>query len=99
VGQPPAVHCGVVASDAMLEMDSWRKRWTETEWVQYLADGGTHADVAGLRQCTHTGRPLGTSDFVAELEKSTLRLLAPRKGGRPKQPVSDSRQLGLTIVA
>jgi hypothetical protein len=39
---------------------------------------------------THTGRPLGTADFVTALERSTLRLLAPQKGGRPKKPALDS---------
>ena len=45
-----------------------------------------------VRQSTHTGRPLGTEEFVHELEKATERALAPRKGGRPVKQVSDARQ-------
>jgi hypothetical protein len=45
------------------------------------------------------GRPLGTADFVAALERSILRLLAPQKGGRPKKPGLDSRQSKLSFVA
>jgi hypothetical protein len=48
--------------------------------------------------CTHTGRPLGTPDFVAALEKSTLRHLAPRYGGRPIKSSSDSSQPSLTLT-
>jgi hypothetical protein len=44
------------------------------------------------RHRTHTGRPLGTSEFVAQLEKETLRPLALRKGGRPKKTATDSLQ-------
>jgi hypothetical protein len=61
--------------------------------------GQPQPDLQALRQCTHTGRPLGTPDFVAALENSTLRHLAPRKGGRPIQSSTDSSQPSLTFVA
>jgi hypothetical protein len=44
-------------------------------------------------------RPLGPPDFVAALEKSTSRLLAPRKGGRPPKPTFASRQSKLALIA
>jgi len=69
------------------------------EWGQFLADAESAGDVISLRQSTHTGRPLGTPEFVAALEQLTLRPLAPRKGGRPKKPSTDSRQPSLTFVA
>jgi putative transposase len=94
-----AAHCGMVTPDAMLEMQPWRKRWTAAEWAQFLLAGEASTDLIALRQCTHTGRPLGTADFVAALERSTLRLLAPQKGGRPKNPANDVRQSNLTFVA
>ena len=60
-------------------------RWTfgqndgrRPSWRSYLAAGESSAEVAALRQFTHTGRPLGSTAFVAGLEQSTLRLLAPR---------------------
>ena len=92
-------HCGVAAPEPMLEMQRWRKRWTVREWGQFLGDAQSVADQSALRQSTHTGRPLGTPEFVAGLEQLTARPLAPRKGGRPKKPSVDSRQPGLTFVA
>jgi hypothetical protein len=45
-----------------------------------------------LRRCTHTGRPLGSGEFIEALEHNTERRLAPQKGGRPRKPVADARQ-------
>jgi putative transposase len=91
-------HCDADITDPLLDMGLWKKRWTVPEWYQYLT-GETPADRMALRHCTHTGRPLGTAEFVAVLEQSTLRRLAPRKGGRPKKPSPDSRQHGLVFIA
>ena len=38
-----------------------------------------------LRRCTHTGRPLGDSQFIRTLEMRTQRCLLPRPRGRPRQ--------------
>lgn len=94
-----AAHCGTSTTDTSLEMERWRERWTVAEWRNYLTAAESQTDQIALRRCTHTGRPLGTPDFVAALEKSTFRLLAPRKGGRPKQPSADPKQQGLSFVA
>lgn len=82
-----------------LEMKLWRARWTATSWREYLTEGESHARLTALRRCTYSGRPLGAADFVAGLERSTLRLLAPRKGGRPKKSITDPRQNGLAFTA
>jgi putative transposase len=94
-----AAHCLPDASDAMLAMERWRQRWTMAEWTEFLAVRESPSEVQELRQCTHTGRPLGSAEFVAGLEQTTLRPLAPRKGGRPKKPASDSCQLNFSAVA
>jgi len=78
-----AVHCGRKEAEGLLDMELWRKRWTVSEWRKYLAAGESEGDVAELRQCTHTGRPLGSPEFIAAVEQSTQRQLVPRKGGRP----------------
>jgi putative transposase len=93
-----AAHCGVVPN-ALLEMERWRKRWTTTEWREHLAAGESPTEVSALRQYTHTGRPLGSAEFVAALEHSILRPLIPRKAGRPKKPFGDSRQDGFVFAA
>ena len=94
-----AAHCGASLAAPLLEMDLWRKRWTAAEWRSYLAAGESSAEVAALRQFTHTGRPLGSTAFVAGLEQSTLRLLAPRKRGRRGKPTPDSDQQPIEFVA
>jgi putative transposase len=94
-----AAHCHADTPDPLLEMDQWRKRWIPSEWSEYLRAGASQAEVAALRHSTHTGRPLGTPEFVTALEESTSRPLAPRKGGRPKKPAADSRQHGFAFVA
>jgi hypothetical protein len=73
-------------------MSEWEKRWGVSEWGEYLRQGGGESELSRIRQCTHTGRPLGSGDFVKELERSTQRRLAPQKGGRPPQPAIDQRQ-------
>ncbi len=78
-----AAHCGSGEPDSGLETDLWSKRWSAGSWREYLAAGETEAEVTAIRQCTHTGRPLGTAEFIRSLEQATLRHLAPQKGGRP----------------
>lgn len=92
-------HCGFAEPDQVLEMDRWSKRWTVPEWRAFLSVAETSDDLIALRQFTHTGRPLGSAEFVAALEEQTHRTLAPRKPGRPRQTSTDSRESALTFVA
>jgi putative transposase len=94
-----AAHCGSGVAQTLLEMERWRKRWTMAEWREHLAAGESPTDMTALRQYAHTGRPLGSAEFVAALERSTLRPLTPRKVGRPKNPLPDSKQDGFVFAA
>ena len=94
-----AAHCGQVEPDVGLDMETWRRYWTGTGWRAFLNAGQSESDVARLRQCTHTGRPLGTEEFIQGLEQSTERRLAPQKGGRPRKPAKDERQEALKFGA
>jgi hypothetical protein len=94
-----AAHCGIATPDPMLEMERWRKRWGANQWQEFLAEKEATSAITALRHSTHTGRPLGSPEFVAALENRLLRPLAARKGGRPKKTQSDPRQLCLTSVA
>ena len=87
-----AAHCGLETPDPMLEIRAWRQRWDAASWREFLGQGTTEVELNAIRQCTHTGRPLGGSDFVKELERETQRRLAPRKGGRPLRAEKDQRQ-------
>jgi putative transposase len=86
-----ATHCGAAAPTELLAMEPWRKQWDASSWKQYLLAGETESEILSVRLNTHTGRPLGTDEFVRELEKAAERTLAPRKGGRPSKAV-DERQ-------
>lgn len=94
-----AAHCDAAISDPLLEMEPWRKRWTPAGWSQFLLAAESPVELGQLRRSTHTGRPLGTAEFVAAMEKATLRPLPTRKPGRHKRPASNSSQSSLTFVA
>jgi putative transposase len=94
-----APHCALATPHPLLDMEPWQRRWTATQWRTYLSAGESHNDVATLRRCTYTGRPLGEPEFLTALEKSTLRQLAPRKGGRPKKSSRDAGQEDFPFVA
>ena len=84
-------HCGTDQPDLALDTDLWKAQWNPTTWKQYLSESGAEADAEAIRQCTHTGCPLGTAEFVESLEKAVGRVLAPQKGGRPTK-LTDTKQ-------
>ena len=61
--------------------------------------GEKESELAAIRRCTYTGRPLGTAEFIGALEKKMLRRLKLLKGGHPGKPTTDSRQSQLTFGA
>jgi hypothetical protein len=91
----PAAHCGKAEPDVCLETELWRKSWSVTSWRTFLNAGETESNLAALRKCTHTGRPLGSAEFVKALEQDLRRKLAPRKGGRRSNSVNDRNQESL----
>lgn len=90
-----AVHCGEAEEPAVLELTAWNRRWSKESWKEYLATAETQGEIAAIRQCTHTGRPLGAESFIRSLEDLTQRRLSPQKGGRPKTVAEDRRQATL----
>jgi putative transposase len=89
-----AAHCGTADPDACLEMAAWRRQWSEASWRKLLEAGETEEESRALRRCTHTGRPLGSAEFVQRLEQGTERRLAPQKGDRqPKRAPDQAPQL------
>jgi hypothetical protein len=83
--------------DASLALDAWRRHWTVTTWRQYLGEGEIESKLAVIRQRTHTGRPLGTAEFIQDLEKALQRQLALQKRGPREKIVTDQRQRQLTF--
>jgi putative transposase len=94
-----AVHCGTEPENHTLDLGVWRNHWTASAWRQYLAAGEIDSRLAAIRQCTHTGRPLGSEEFVQALEVSMQRRLTPQKRGRPPKPCLDARQSELAFEA
>jgi putative transposase len=92
-----AAHCGFGEPDTCLEREMWKKRWSMESWREYLAAGEREGEVAAIRQCTHTGRPLGAPEFVHTLEQSTQRRLVPQKGGRPGHAIDHRAQAMLAF--
>lgn len=90
-------HCGSAQPDLILETDLWEQQWTAATWREYLSEAAAEHDVEEIRQCTHTGRPLGTAEFVKTLEKAVGRALAPQKGGRPQKVPADKNQQTLSF--
>ncbi len=92
-----AAHCETAPAGDSLEMDLWRKRWSPQTWRAFLGQKESETELTAIRQSTHTGRPLGTKEFVHSLERSTQRRLAPAKRGRPRRTAPDSRQTLLPL--
>jgi putative transposase len=90
-------HCGGGVVDAALETTMWAKRWSAASWREYLQFGETEVEIAAIRKYTHTGRPLGTAEFLHSLEQATLRRLAPQKGGRANRAAAETGQKVLTF--
>ena len=67
-------------------MVTWRKRWSSASWQGFLAERESDAAIAELRRCTHTGRPLGTAEFVQALEQRTERRLTPVRAAVRAKP-------------
>jgi len=54
-------------------------------WTEFLGQGLSPAELDTIRRHNRTGRPLGSLDFLASLEKTLNRRLTPLKSG-PKGP-------------
>jgi putative transposase len=58
------------------------------DFARFLGDSADHKDAWGqLRRSETSGRPLRSSEWVADLEARTGRTLAPQKRG-PKPKIS-----------
>ena len=92
-----AFHCGLREAPDGLDLSVWRQAWTPSDWYGYLGAPAGDDEVAEIRRSTHTGRPLGESNFVEGLEASLRRKLTPNLGGRPRKELLDSGQTALGL--
>jgi putative transposase len=56
-------------------------------WSAYLKERDDREDIKRFIEHEHTGRPLGSEDFIKRLEELTGRILAPMKRGRKKSEI------------
>ena len=55
-------------------------------WRTYLADSDFGKETEKIRKHTRTGRPLGSDEFIHEIETLTGKTLVPRRPGpQPKR--------------
>lgn len=59
--------------------------WNFEEWKEILADGMLEEQSEAVRRATRTGEPLGSQEFVAELEHRAGRRLRVLERGRPRR--------------
>ncbi|MGA2534114.1 MAG: transposase [Candidatus Aminicenantales bacterium] len=59
------------------------------DWLDYLRQMDREEDIQVIGEHEHTGRPLGSDDFVRKLEQLTGRTLLPLKKGRKKTRKSE----------
>ncbi len=94
-----AIHCGAPDTRGWIDLTLWRETWTVPEWREYVAGAGENSADANIRRNTHSGRPLGSADFVRALERTLRRNLLPIPGGRPPKKTSGERQAALAFGA
>ena len=93
-----ALHCGKALPDATVDLSMWRRAWTELTWQRFLGEREEPSDIAELRRCTFSGRPLGSAAFLEALENKTGRKLAPKKPAKLEMPATDQRQAKLEFA-
>jgi putative transposase len=81
-----AAHCGHAFRPLPLDLaqQPWRECWSPVAWRGFLDDSEARQDIPALRANTHTGRPLGASEFVNSLEQ-ILGLAGARQRWTPAQ--------------
>ena len=67
-------------------MEAWGLRWNTESWHAYLEIAQEESDLIGIRDCTCSGRPLGSLGFTRALEKEAHRVLTPQKRGLRSSP-------------
>jgi putative transposase len=87
-----ALHCGEVSTDGLIDLDPWRRCWPDRSWSQYLKAEEDESEQTALRRCTFSGRPLGSVEFVKQLEQATGRRLSLRKPANSQTLASGTRQ-------
>jgi putative transposase len=76
-------HVGGRDLTGMLDLERWSGRWPPADWREFLRTPEDAAGLELLRTGTAGGWPLGSHEFIADLERRLGRRLRPRPVGRP----------------
>jgi len=79
-----AAHCGQPANRSILDLSRWKKMASPAEWKKELSQIAPDDDLAPLRRHTSTGRPLGSPNFIAGIERAFKRRVHALAWGRPR---------------
>jgi putative transposase len=79
-----AAHAGSIRPPPWLDLRRWQSTFAAAEWREFLRQETLADAEVALRSNTYTGRPLGSTYFVANAEAELGRVLLPQKGGRPR---------------
>ncbi|MCW5962514.1 MAG: transposase [Bryobacterales bacterium] len=83
-------HAGLDPFPAWLNPAPWAYSHTSTQWADILEVGfRNHGQLERIRHALASGRPVGSEDFIDELEARLGRSLRPSKGGRPSARTPD----------
>jgi len=92
-------HTRGIDRTGLLHLTEWRARWTAETWSDVLEQGVDDAAFAErIRDSTHSGRPVGSADFVNQLEMDLKRPLRPQKRGPKSKILSASLQMELGVA-
>ena len=81
-----AAHCGNDDVDGLLDMEQWRRSFTNEHWRRVLELGLRDAGLEErIREATRRGHPLGESGFTERVSQALGRDVSPRPPGRPPQ--------------
>jgi putative transposase len=76
-------HTGGNDGTGLLDIAAWQNLLAGIDWREALRQGQDAKELAEIRTCTSTGRPLGSDSFISKVEKAVGRRLRPLPPGRP----------------
>ena len=79
-----AAHCLAQPVPEFLDMQLWQSLVRGRDWREALIQPQDDVQIAAIRGCTHSGRPLGSDSFISKLETSIGRRLRPLPVGRQR---------------
>lgn len=76
-----AAHCGLCHDPLLAPLPAGAS--LIGDWSAWLRNPDCASDLNEIQRCTKSGRPCGPEPFIRELERTTGRILMPRRSGRP----------------